>query len=110
MLIDDRLRSDQGMAPVSAFELHDYVVKAHRIISIDGALVTFGEGDSPGLLCRQVRSARCALGSRDCEAAIELGDVVIVQKQVFTKTLCAGSAHRAAAENQAIFRPEYVAG
>ena len=43
VLMDDRLRSGQGMAPVSAFELHDYVVKAHRVISIHGALVALGE-------------------------------------------------------------------
>ena len=64
VLMDDRLRSGQGMAPVSAFELHDYVVKAHRVISIDGALVAFGE-DHLQVLCRQERNAvpRSAAGT-----------------------------------------------
>ena len=39
VLMDDRLASSQSIAPVSTLELHDHVVKAHRVVPIDGALV-----------------------------------------------------------------------
>ena len=77
VLMDDRLRSGQGMAPVSALELHDYVVKAHRVIPIDGALVALGE-DHLQIPVPAGYESRSALGSRDCEAVVELGDVVLV--------------------------------
>ena len=38
MLMDDHLASGQGMAPFGGFELHDQVVKAHRVVPINGAL------------------------------------------------------------------------
>ena len=38
VLMDDRLASGQGMAPVSALQLHDQVVKAYGVVPIDGAL------------------------------------------------------------------------
>jgi len=43
MLMDDHLASGQGMAPFGGFELHDQVVKAHRVVPINGALVALGE-------------------------------------------------------------------
>ena len=39
VLVDDHLRSSQGGTPLGALELHNHVVKAHRVIPIDGALV-----------------------------------------------------------------------
>ncbi len=38
MLMDGHLASGQGMAPVGALELHHQVMKAHRVIPINGAL------------------------------------------------------------------------
>ena len=39
MLMDDRLATGQGMAPVSTFELHHQVMKAYGVIPINGAFV-----------------------------------------------------------------------
>ena len=39
VLMDDRLRSGQGVAPVGALELHDEVMKTYGVVPIDGALV-----------------------------------------------------------------------
>ena len=39
VLMDDHLRSSQGGTPLGTLELHKYVVKAHRVVPIDGALV-----------------------------------------------------------------------
>ena len=43
MLMDDRLASGQGVAPVGALELHDEVIEAHGVVPIDGALVALRE-------------------------------------------------------------------
>src|SRR5258708_27364054 len=43
MLMDDRLASGQGMAPVGALELHDEVIEVHGVVPINGALVALRE-------------------------------------------------------------------
>ena len=39
VLMDDRLASGHGMAPVGTLELHHQVVKAYGVVPINGALV-----------------------------------------------------------------------
>ncbi len=43
VLMDDRLASGQGRAPVGTLELHHQVVKAHGVVSINGTLVALRE-------------------------------------------------------------------
>ena len=43
VLMDDRLASSQGGAPLGTLDLHDQVVKAHRVIPINGALESLGK-------------------------------------------------------------------
>src|ERR1017187_10009299 len=74
MLMDDRLASGQGMAPVSALELHHQVVKAHGVVPIDGALVALRKDhfQVPVPAGNKCRSALCC-GNR--KTAVELGGV-----------------------------------
>ncbi len=75
------LRSGQGMAPVSAFELHDQVVKAHGVVPINGALVALRKNHLQVPV--PAGHERCAaLGCGNGEAAVELGDVVLPEKLV----------------------------
>ena len=77
VLMDDHLASSQGGTPLGTLELHDQVVKAHRVIPINGALESLRKDHlqipvPAGYKCRS--SLRC----RDCEAPVELGDVVLI--------------------------------
>src|ERR1700733_7916616 len=77
VLMDDHLASSQGGTPLGTLELHDQVVKAHRVIPINGALKSLRKDHlqipvPAGYKCRS--SLRC----RDCEAPVELGDVVLI--------------------------------
>src|ERR1017187_9336448 len=81
VLMDDHLASGQGMAPVSALELHHQVVKAYGVVPIHGALESFRKDhfQIPVPAGYKRRSALCC-GNR--EAAVELGDVVLIEKVV----------------------------
>src|ERR1017187_7752938 len=81
VLMDDRLASLQGMAPVGALELHHQVVKAYGVVPINGALVSLREDhlQVPVSARYERRSALCC-GYR--EAPVELGDVVLLEKVV----------------------------
>src|SRR5450631_1428092 len=81
VLMDDRLASSQGGTPFGTFDLHDQVVKAHRVIPINGALVALRE-DHLQVPVPAGYERRSALGSGDCEAVVELGDVVLPEKLV----------------------------
>ena len=43
VLVHDHLASGQGRAPVHPLELHAQVLKAHRVVPINGALVALRE-------------------------------------------------------------------
>jgi hypothetical protein len=72
--------SGQGMAPVGALQLHNHVVKAHRVIPINGALVSLREHhlQVPVPAGYECRSALCW----NRKAAVELGDVMLPEKLV----------------------------
>ena len=81
MLMDDHLRSSQGGTPLGTLELHKYVVKAHRVIAINGAVESLRE-DHLQIPVPAGYERRSALSSRDCEAVVELSDVVLPEKLV----------------------------
>ena len=81
VLMDDGLRSGQSMAPVSSLQLHDHVVKADRVIAIHGALVALREHQLQ-ISVPAGHESGAALSCRNRKAAVELADVVIVQKLV----------------------------
>src|ERR1019366_8162969 len=71
----------QGMAPVSALELHHQVVKAYGVVPINGALESLRKDhfQIPVPAGYKRRSALCC-GNR--KTAVELGDVVLIEKVV----------------------------
>src|ERR1039458_4288008 len=79
VLMDDHLASGQGMAPVSALELHHQVVKAYGVVPINGALESLRKDhfQIPVPAGYKRRSALCC-GNR--KTAVELGDVVLGKK------------------------------
>src|ERR1700690_1720883 len=81
VLMDDGLASGQGMAPVGALEVHHQVVKAYGVVPIDGALVALREHHLQ-VSVPAGYERRSALGCGNRKTAVELGDVVIVQKLV----------------------------
>src|SRR5664279_701666 len=81
VLMDDHLASSQGGTPLGTLELHKYVVKAHRVIPINGALVALRE-DHLQVPVPAGYKRRSALRCRNRKAAVELSDVVLLEKVV----------------------------
>ena len=81
VLMDDRLASLQGMAPVGALELHHQVVKAYGVVSINCALESLRE-DHFQVPVPAGYERRSALRCRNGKAAVEVSDVVLVEKLV----------------------------
>src|ERR1035437_536980 len=81
VLMDDHLASSQGGAPLGTLDLHDQVVKAHGVVLVDGALESLRE-DHFQVPVPAGYERRSALRCRHREAAVELGDVVLVEKLV----------------------------
>ena len=77
MLMDDHLASSQGGTPLGTLELHDQVVKAHRVIPINGALKPLRE-DHFQVPVPAGHERRASLRCRNRKAAVELGDVVLI--------------------------------
>jgi len=81
VLMDDHLASSQGGAPLGTLNLHDQVVKAYGVVLVDGALESLRE-DHLQIPVPAGYERRSALHCRHREAAVELGDVVLVEKLV----------------------------
>ena len=74
VLMDDRLASSQGRAPLGTLNLHDQVVKAHRVIPINCALESLRK-DHLQVPVPARYKCRASLRGRNREAAVELSDV-----------------------------------
>ncbi len=81
VLVDDDLASGHGGAPFGTLNLHDQVVKAHRVIPIDGALESLRK-DHFQIPVPAGYKRRAALRGRNRKSAVELSDVVIVEKVI----------------------------
>src|ERR1035437_2196013 len=81
MLVDDGFASCQGGAPFSSLDLQDQVVKAYGVVPINCALESLRE-DHFQIPVPAGYERRSALRCRHREAAVELGDVVLVEKLV----------------------------
>src|ERR1700689_4984861 len=81
VLMDDRFASSQCRAPLGTLDLHDQVVKAHRVIPINGALESLRE-DHFQVPVPTGYKRRSSLSCRNREATVELGDVVLIEKVV----------------------------
>ena len=81
VLMDDHLASGQGGAPFGALELHDQVVKAHGVIPIHGALVSLRK-DHLQVPVPARYKCRASLRGWNGKAAVELSDVVLMEKVV----------------------------
>src|ERR1017187_2317689 len=81
VLMDDRLASGHCMAPVGALELHNQVVKACGVVLINCALESLRKNhfQIPVPAGYKRRSALCC---RNRKTAVELGDVVLIEKVV----------------------------
>ena len=77
VLMDDHLASSQCGAPLGTLQLHKYVVKAHRVIPINGALKPLRE-DHFQVPVPAGYERRASLRWRNRKAAVELGDVVLI--------------------------------
>ena len=77
VLMDEPLASSQGGTPLGTLELHDQVVKAHRVIPINGALKPLRE-DHFQVAVPAGYERRASLRCRNRKAAVELGDVVLI--------------------------------
>ena len=77
VLMDDHLASSQGGTPLGTLELHDEVVKAHRVIPINGALKPLRE-DHFQVPVPAGHERRASLRCRNRKAAVELGHVVLI--------------------------------
>ena len=81
VLMDDRLASSQGGAPLGTLNLHDQVVKAHRVIPINGALESLRKDHFQ--IPVPAGHKRCTpLRCRNRKTAVELRDVVLTEKLV----------------------------
>jgi hypothetical protein len=77
--MDDCLASGQSVAPVSALELHDQVMKAHGVIPIDSALVALRE-DHLQVPVSARYERRSALGCGNRKTPVErLGSVSYIE-------------------------------
>jgi hypothetical protein len=81
VLMDDDLAPSQCGAPLGTLDLHDQVVKAYGVVLVNGALVSLRE-DHLQIPVPAGYKCRTPLRCRNGEAAVELGDVVIVEKVV----------------------------
>ena len=81
VLMDDHLASSQGGAPLGTLELHDQVVKAHGVVSINCALESLRE-DHFQIPVPAGYKRGTALRCRNGKSPVELGDVVVVEKLV----------------------------
>ena len=81
VLMDDHLASSQGGAPLGTLDLHDQVVKAYGVVLVNRALVSLRE-DQLQVPVPAGYKRRTALRRRNHKAAVEFGDVVIVEKLV----------------------------
>ena len=81
VLMDDHLASSQGGAPLGTLNLHDQVVKAHRVIPINGALESLRK-DHFQIPVPAGYKRRASLRGRNREAAVKLSDVVLLEKVV----------------------------
>jgi hypothetical protein len=79
--MDDHLASSQGGAPLGTLDLRDQVVKARGVVLIDGALESLRE-DHFQIPVPAGYESRSALRCWNRNAAIELGNVVLVEKLV----------------------------
>ena len=79
--MDDYLASSQGGAPLGTLDLHDQVVKTYGVVLVNGALVSLRE-DQLQVPVPAGYKRRTALRRRNRKAAVEFGDVVIVEKLV----------------------------
>ena len=81
VFVDDHLASSQGGTPFGTLDLHDQIAKTYGVISIDGALVSLRE-DHFEVPVAAGDEGSASLLRRDRKPAVELGDVVIVEKPV----------------------------
>ena len=81
VLMDDRLASGHGMAPVGALELHNQVVKACGVVLINCALESLRK-DHFQIPVPAGYKRRASLRGRNREAAVKLSDVVLLEKVV----------------------------
>ena len=86
MLMDDDFASGHGGAPLGTLDLHDQVVKTYGVIPVNCALESLRENQvQVPAWARQKR--RTPLRCRNSKAAVEFGDVLIVEKQNDFSTL-----------------------
>jgi len=81
MLMDDHFASGHRAAPPDRFDLHDQVLKSHRVIAVDSTFESLRE-DQIQVPVPAGQKRRTPLRCRNRKAAIEFGDVVIVEKMV----------------------------
>src|ERR1019366_9360904 len=81
MLMDDHLASCQGGAPFGSLDLHDQVVKAYGVVSINCALESLRE-DHFQVPVPAGYKRGTTLRCRNGKAPVELGDAVLVEKLV----------------------------
>src|SRR5208337_2089627 len=81
VLVDDDLASGQGGAPLGKLDLHDKVVKAYSVVSVNRALESLRE-DHFQVPVPAGDKRRTPLRCRNCKSAVELSNVVIVEKLV----------------------------
>jgi hypothetical protein len=81
MLVDDDLASGQGGTPLSTLDLHDKVVKVYRVVSVNRALESLREDHFQIPVPAGIKR-RNPLRCRNCKSAVELSNVVIVEKLV----------------------------
>src|ERR1035441_1969700 len=79
--MDDRLASSQGGAPLGTLNLHDQVVKAHGVVLVDCALESLRK-DHLQIPVPAGYKRRSALCCRNRKTAVELGDIVLIEKAV----------------------------
>src|SRR5690348_6862912 len=79
--MDDHLASSQGRAPFGTLDLHDQVLEAYGVVPVHGALVSLRE-DHLQIPVPAGYKRGTALRGRNGKAAVELGDVVLVEKLV----------------------------
>ena len=81
VLMDDHLASSQSGAPLGSLDLHDKVVKAHGVVLINCTLESLRK-DHFQIPVPAGNKRRSALCRRNRKTAVELGDVVLIEKAV----------------------------
>ena len=81
VLMNDDLASGHGRAPLGTLDLHDKVVKVYGVVSVNCALESLREDhlQVPVPAGYKRRTPLCCL---NCKSAVELSNIVIVEKPV----------------------------